>query len=116
MARRSARPSHATLPRRGFQGMPKSAKVQLAAALALWLFSTSLLAHGFGERYELPVPLWLFLASAGLVVLLSFIALVVFPRFASLADHAVTITVPAVPALGVALRAVGLALFILVIV
>ena len=96
--------------------MPTSAKVQVATALALWLCSTSLLAHGFGERYELPVPLWLFLASAGLVVLLSFIALVVFPRFARLADHAVSIAVPAVPTLGFALRALGLALFILVVV
>lgn len=47
-------------------------------------------AHGFGERYLLPVPLWLYLAGAGATVVLSvvFIALFAsrpimsgFPRF-----------------------------------
>ena len=49
----------------------------------LLLWSTQAGAHGFGQRYELPVPLSLFLASAGVVVLLSFVALAAFPRFAA---------------------------------
>jgi hypothetical protein len=31
-----------------------------------------LIAHAFGARYDLPVPLWMFLLGSGLVVLLSF--------------------------------------------
>src|SRR6266850_2877650 len=37
-------------------------------------------AHGFGERYELPLPLALFLSASGLVVLVSFVVLVIFFR------------------------------------
>ena len=29
-------------------------------------------AHGFGERYDLPVPLWLYISGAGIAVILSF--------------------------------------------
>ena len=29
-------------------------------------------AHGFGERYDLPVPLWLYISGAGMAVVLSF--------------------------------------------
>ena len=30
------------------------------------------LAHGFGQRYDLPVPLWLWAAAAAAAVILSF--------------------------------------------
>lgn len=40
------------------------------------------LAHGFGERYDLPVPLWLYLWGAGAAVLLSFVVLAYFLRAA----------------------------------
>ena len=30
------------------------------------------IAHGFGERYDLPVPLWLYISGAGMAVVLSF--------------------------------------------
>ncbi len=35
--------------------------------------SDRLLAHAFGERYELPIPLWLFVGGGALVVALSFL-------------------------------------------
>ena len=35
-------------------------------------------AHGFGERYELPLPLALFLSASGLVVLVSFVVMPLF--------------------------------------
>jgi hypothetical protein len=35
-------------------------------------FDTVLIGHAFGARYDLPVPLWMFLVGSGLVVLLSF--------------------------------------------
>ena len=40
-------------------------------------------AHGVGTRYELPIPLWLYLAGAGLTVALSFGALAFFARTGS---------------------------------
>src|SRR5260221_11300026 len=42
------------------------------------LYARDVLAHGFGERYELPLPLILFLSASGLVVLLSFAAMPLF--------------------------------------
>lgn len=36
------------------------------------------LAHGFGQRYDLPVPLWLYLYGAGSAVLLSFVVFGLF--------------------------------------
>jgi hypothetical protein len=40
-------------------------------------------AHAFGERYDLPVPLWLYLIGAGAAVLLSFVVMALFVRGAS---------------------------------
>ena len=37
-------------------------------------------AHGFGERYDLPVPLWLYVTGAGAAVALSFIVIGLFMR------------------------------------
>jgi hypothetical protein len=36
------------------------------------------LAHGFGQRYDLPVPLWLYLYGAAGAVLLSFVVFGLF--------------------------------------
>ena len=36
------------------------------------------LAHGFGQRYDLPVPLWLYLYGSGSAVLLSFVVFGLF--------------------------------------
>jgi hypothetical protein len=53
--------------------------LQLASLLALsWAPSAG--AHGFGQRYDLPVPLWLYLLGASAAVLLSFVAVGVFVR------------------------------------
>jgi hypothetical protein len=38
------------------------------------------LAHGFGIRYDLPVPLFLYLVAAGAVVVLSFVLVAVFVK------------------------------------
>ena len=48
---------------------------------ALVLFQPDLAhAHGFGERYDLPVPLWLYLYGAGATVLVSFVVVGMFLR------------------------------------
>lgn len=44
-------------------------------------------AHGFGQRYDLPIPLWLYLTAAALIVALSFALATLFVR-ASPADLA----------------------------
>ena len=38
------------------------------------------LAHAFGARYELPVPVWLFIVGGALTVTLTFIVLAAFAR------------------------------------
>jgi hypothetical protein len=46
----------------------------LAAVILLSLLAARpALAHGFGQRYDLPVPLWLYLYGAASAVLLSFV-------------------------------------------
>ena len=48
---------------------------------AFTLFQPNLAhAHGFGERYDLPVPLWLYLYGAGATVLVSFVVVGMFLR------------------------------------
>ena len=55
-----------------------------AAAVAALAWSATLvapgpaLAHGFGQRYDLPVPLWLYLYGAAGTVLLSFVVFGLF--------------------------------------
>ena len=49
------------------------------ALLALLLPDTAF-AHGFGDRYDLPVPLGLYITGAGLAVALSFVLIGVFSR------------------------------------
>jgi hypothetical protein len=46
------------------------------------------LAHGFGERYSLPIPLWLYLTGAGLTVAASFALIGLWVRRApTVQDH-----------------------------
>ena len=52
----------------------------LPVGLATGLAVKSASAHGFGERYDLPVPLNLFLVGAGATVALSFVAIGLFMR------------------------------------
>jgi hypothetical protein len=57
----------------------------LACALPL---AGPALAHGFGERYSLPIPLWLYLTGAGLTVAASFALIGLWVRRApTVQDH-----------------------------
>lgn len=58
------------------------ALTQLPLAIAAWavLGITPASAHGFGQRYELPLPLSLYLFGAGTVVALSFVVFGLFVR------------------------------------
>jgi len=55
-----------------------SALAATAALAALAPATAS--AHGFGERYDLPVPLGLYLTAAALAVILSFVLFGLFPK------------------------------------
>jgi hypothetical protein len=46
-----------------------------AALLAVLVASTPVRAHGFGDRYDLPVPLSLWVAGAAIAVVLSFVVI-----------------------------------------
>lgn len=52
----------------------------LAPGGLLLLPTTRAYAHGFGERYDLPVPLWLYLYGAAATVLVSFVIVGMFMR------------------------------------
>ena len=58
-------------------------RVLLATPTALIfaaLTASPAFAHGFGERYDLPVPLWLYISGAGAAVALSFVVIGFFLR------------------------------------
>lgn len=62
--------------------------IRLAAAACLALSWTAASAHGFGQRFDLPVPLWLWLAGAALTVVLSFAMVIDFlPARLERLDH-----------------------------
>lgn len=53
--------------------------IVIAILLSLLLLPPgTALAHGFGQRYDLPVPLWLYLYGAAATVALSFLLIAVF--------------------------------------
>ena len=101
-------------------------RLLLAALIAalLGLSTTPVYAHGFGERYDLPVPLNMFLVGAGATVALSFVVIGFFvhrgtgafsyPRYNLLGTRWLG-AILASSALLLAVRAVAVALFALVI-
>lgn len=76
-------------------------------------------AHGFGQRFDLPMPLWLYLSGAGLTVAFSFLVLAL--RRPVAAKAVARIKLPAPPlrhlAYGLkhALQLIAIALYLLVI-
>ncbi|MQF82864.1 hypothetical protein FIM02_01725 [SAR202 cluster bacterium AD-802-E10_MRT_200m] len=47
--------------------------VLLSSLILFFTYHRQAYAHGFGERYDLPLPLWLYLVGSGAAVLLSFV-------------------------------------------
>ena len=54
--------------------------MKLAIGAAVLGICPQVLAHGFGERYDLPVPLWLWVAGAGATIILTFAIVATFFR------------------------------------
>ena len=53
---------------------------RFALGIGTIAFSPIVAGHGFGERYDLPVPLWLWVTGAGATIVLSFVIVGVFGR------------------------------------
>lgn len=60
----------------------------VSAAVLAWLTPVLVSAHGFGQRIDLPVPLYLYMFGGGAVVALSFILLGLLPTRVSEALYA----------------------------
>ena len=55
-------------------------RIPVVGGLALACWPHAVLAHAFGERYELPVPVWLFIVGGALTVTVTFVIVAVFAR------------------------------------
>jgi len=51
-----------------------------AAAFLIALCPTGVRAHGFGQRYDLPLPLWLWVTGAAATIFVSFVIVAMFVR------------------------------------
>jgi hypothetical protein len=77
------------------------------------------LAHGFGQRFDLPLPLWLFMAGAGATVALTFLLLARQRAMQARRPGQAATVLARIPFAGVlagALRLAVLALYLLVII
>ena len=92
---------------------------RIAATLALASIPQVALAHAFGERYELPVPVWLFIVGGALTVTVTFVIVAAFARAG--AERYANARVPlagaalANPVTRSALKALGVAALVLAI-
>src|SRR6266403_1200022 len=72
-------------------------------------------AHSFGQRYDLPLPLSLYLFGTAAAVVLSFVVVALFARHAPGARGYPRIDLGAYPALAVLLKLIAAVLFILAV-
>jgi hypothetical protein len=97
--------------------------VAVAIALYALVANPQAHAHGFGARYDLPIPLSLYLTGAGLTVALSFVMLALFMRSAPASDAYWRFNMTrttygrliGAPVVLLACRALAVALFLLVV-
>ena len=95
----------------------------LAAALAAACLATPAAAHGFGQRYDLPIPLSFYLVGAAAAVVVSFLIVGLFVREAPRVHSYARIDLIAAPlgrwlaspSLALALKSLALAGFIITI-
>jgi hypothetical protein len=82
--------------------------------------SSSLYAHGFGQRYDLPVPLGLYLLSAGATVGFSFLLVAALAPAGRSGDRRLRLSLPRAGMAGrffvMFVRAAGIAVFALVVI
>jgi hypothetical protein len=116
----AARKAEGSIPLR----RTRSALLAGAALACALTVAGPALAHGFGQRYSLPIPLWLYLTGAGLTVAASFALIALLVRRAPPAQDHKRIDLMRLPlgrALGapvvlLGLRLLGVGLYLLVVV
>src|SRR5262249_46955447 len=95
-------------------------RLGLAGLLLATALPSPLHAHGFGQRYDLPLPLWLYLLGAGATVGLSFVVVAVLGRVPRSGDRRLRVALPSAGmvgrSIGSAIRIASVGLFALVIV
>lgn len=119
----SLSPSRSILKRAGRRGTAAALRA-LAAAVAAACLATPAAAHGFGQRYDLPIPLSFYLTGAAAAVVVSFVIVGLFVREAPRAHPYPRIDLIATPlgrwiaspSLALALEFLALAGFIITIV
>src|SRR5712692_7591912 len=72
-------------------------------------------AHGFGQRYDLPLPLSLYLFGTAAAVVLSFVVVAMFARHTPGARGYPRIDLGAYPTVAASLRLIAAGLFILTV-
>lgn len=98
-------------------------KITGALAGAVILSATPVLAHGFGQRYDLPAPLWMYLSGAGAAVGLSFVVMAISLRENASASMSPTFKLSATfvgrwlshPALLTLMQLISVTIFLLVL-
>ena len=98
--------------------MLKSGRASIVAAAASCALAAPAAAHGFGQRYDLPLPLSLYLSGAAAAVVLSFVIVGLFaPHVPGLRSYPrIDLAARPHPALLLPLRLASVGLFLLVII
>src|SRR5438270_7026876 len=86
-----------------------------AALAACCMMASPAAAHGFGQRYDLPLPLSLYLFGTAAAVVLSFVVVALFARHTPGARGYPRIDLGAYPALAALLKLIAAFLFILAV-
>ncbi|MGB6282985.1 MAG: hypothetical protein WBG18_00920, partial [Xanthobacteraceae bacterium] len=92
----------------------------LTSLLLATAVSSPLYAHGFGQRYDLPIPLWLYLLGAGATVGFSFLLVAALMPARRSGDRRLRLALPSGGIVGrsfvLAVRVAGITLFALVVI
>ena len=95
-------------------------RLGLTSLLLTLATSSPLHAHGFGQRYDLPIPLWLYLLGSGATVGFSFLLLAALSPARLLGEGRLRLAVPSGGVIGrsiaLAVRVAGIALLAIVVV
>ncbi|MFY9896653.1 MAG: hypothetical protein WAK67_02545 [Xanthobacteraceae bacterium] len=95
-------------------------RLGLTSLLLATAVSSPLYAHGFGQRYDLPIPLWLYLLGAGATVGFSFLLVAALMPARRSGDRRLRLALPSGGIVGrsfvLAVRVAGITLFALVVI
>jgi hypothetical protein len=91
----------------------KKAVTSAVALVVCCIIAAPAAAHGFGQRYDLPLPLSLYLFGTAAAVVLSFVVVALFARHAPGARGYPRIDLGAYPVLSGALKLIAMGLFFL---